>query len=377
MMTRYPISRKSRGILVIMLVLFLLSPVTAASGDNSLTVVVRDRGTWTALDTAMIYIDGGYAGSGSSAGTAGTLVLPAITAGRHTIRVTSPGYQEATTEFVFPNESLVTIYLKKEKLVSLNPNGISPNAIDIVYYPSSVSYNCTTHTRVSTPLYFLNETQFRNDVVRDIDTTFRNLNTITDPSEPLPDNYRSRFNFYYYYDPALPANAFFGCAGSLPESFRSEVPFSDVTIVLYPVYYGVYADTSCEMTGCTEFGPGYNQMKIPASLPVLGTHEAGHAVFGLIDTYCGDTYYMQNDPHPNVWASLNSCKADAVSHYRDPGQCRQIQNGGQGGSASCVKDYWKWDLAPDIMNSGYSGRFGGTSTERINYILSTAGGRSP
>ena len=40
-------------------------------------------------------------------------------------------------------------------------------------------------------------------------------------------------------------------------------------------------------------------------------HESGHVVFGLIDTYCGDTYYVENSPFPNVWDSENSCKDSA------------------------------------------------------------------
>ncbi|MFA4861117.1 hypothetical protein [Methanoregula sp.] len=374
-MTKHAVIGISGWILVAMLVIFIVGPVSAAAGDNPVIIVTRDKNSKTELNDAMVYLDGAYVGSTSSAYSNGTLVIPQVSDGRHTVRIFVPGYHQVTKPFVYPETSTVEILLQKEFLVSLNPSGISTRAIDVVYYPSTVSYDCNTHTPVSTPAYILNETQFRTDVIDNINQTYLNLDKITDPSDPLPQNYQDKFNFYYYYDPSSPANAFSGCAGSIPENYWNEIPFSDVIVILYPAYYGVYADSSCEMTGCTEFGPGHNQMKTPANLPILGTHETGHAVYGLVDTYCGDTYYIQNDPHPNVWSSQEACIADARSRYRDPEQCRQIQSSEYRTSNTCVKNFWKFDLTPDIMYSGYSGTFGASSTERIKYILSQAGGR--
>ena len=113
----------------------------------------------------------------------------------------------------------------------------------------------------------------------------------------------------------------------VPDSYWDNVTFSDVTVILYPTYYGRYANTSCQPTGCTQiFGPGRSQMKAPANQERIVRLETGHALFGLDDTFCGDTYYWQNDPYPNVWSSLASCQADAQSHNRDPAQCRQIES---------------------------------------------------
>ncbi len=40
---------------------------------------------------------------------------------------------------------------------------------------------------------------------------------------------------------------------------------SDVTVILYPQYYGIYADATCQPTGCFQnFGPGRSVMKAPA-----------------------------------------------------------------------------------------------------------------
>jgi hypothetical protein len=262
------------------------------------------------------------------------------------------------------------VSLAKESLVYLGEGSPTPGALTVVFYPSSTSYNCTGRTKVSAPEYISNETKFRKDVQNVIRLTYLELGNATSAADPLPLDYRERFNFYSYYDPSAPADAFAGCAGTLPDQYWDEVTFSDVTVILYPTYYGTYSDAACEPNGCTQdTGTAHNVMKVPADQPALLKHETGHAVYGLIDTYCGDTYYYQNDPYPNVWDSLESCTADARLHNRDAGRCRQIQKAAPA-SAACVRDYWQWDPAPDIMANGYSGKFGTAATQRINYILS-------
>jgi hypothetical protein len=224
------------------------------------------------------------------------------------------------------------------------------------------------------PEYLDNETRFRSDVLNVINRTYRDLDQVTSPSSPLPADYRNDFNFYYYYDSSAPADAFSGCAGTVPENYWNDVPFGDITVILYPGYHGIYADSTCQPTGCfQDLGPGRQLMKAPADQVALVRHETGHAVFGLIDTYCGATYYYQNDPDPNVWSSLEACKTDAISSHRDPDQCRQIETTGPV-SASCTKEFWHWDPQPDVMSYGYGGKFGEAATQRITYVLSKTGG---
>ncbi len=86
-------------------------------------------------------------------------------------------------------------------------------------------------------------------------------------------------------------------------------------------------------------------------------------IFGLIDTYCGNTVYWQNDPDPNVWSSQENCVKDAINNSWDPSACRQIQ---QENPSICTKQFWRWDPDPDIMHEGYSGTFGKASTLRID-----------
>ena len=102
-------------------------------------------------------------------------------------------------------------------------------------------------------------------------------------------------------------------------------------------------------------------------------HESGHVAFGLIDTYCGDTYYVENSPFPNVWNSEDSCKKNAELEQWDSANCRQIfKPAGSRSKDPCVKNFWRFDPDPDIMGSGaYSGRFGDASTSRIRLIFDT------
>lgn len=256
---------KTGWILAFILVFSLPYAVSAASGKNSVIVVVKDTQTKENLDNAQIYFDGGYQGNTNSSYKNGSMVIQDISPGTHTVRVARPGYNEITRKFDFPDEITVEIMISKGSLVSLNPNGPAPHAINIVFYPSSTSYNCTDHEKVSSPEYINNETLFREDVLNIINNTYMNLDRVTSPADSLFYDYQNDFNFYYYYDPSSPADAFSGGSGSLPKSYWNNVTFSDVTVILYPTYYGRYANMSCQPTGCTKiFGPGRSQMKVPA-----------------------------------------------------------------------------------------------------------------
>ena len=373
-MTLPPYIRKTGWILVVIIAFSSFCIVSAATGTNSMIVNVRDSLTRGNIEGAQVYLDGGYRGTTSSGDGAGVLVIQDMKSGIHTLRVTSPGYREAAGKFTFPAEKSVEVLIAKGSLVSLTPGKTTQGAIDIVFYPSSTTYSCSEHTKLTAPEYMANETRFREDVERIIQSAFLDLDKDTSRTHPIPENYREKFNFYYYYDPSAPADAFSGCAGTVPEKYWDEVTFTDVTVILYPGYRGVYTDATCQPTGCYQnFGPGRNLMKAPADKPMLFRHESGHAVFELIDTYCGTTYYYQNDPHANVWATQESCRAEARENTRDPEQCRRIQKTSSG-ETTCIKDYWQWDPMPDIMASGYTGKFGDAATQRISYVISGTGG---
>jgi hypothetical protein len=362
---------KTRWIIAFILVLTFTYTIPAASGQTPVSVVVRDASTKENLGSAQVYFDGGYLGDTSSSNETGIIIIPDVNPGTHTVRVTRPGYNENTTKFDYPAETTVEVLISKNALVSLNPNGPSPNAINIVFYPSSTSYSCTDNEKVYAPDYIDNETLFRDDVLNVINNTYLNLDQFTSPADPLPADYRSSFNFYYYYDPSSPADAFSGCSGSIPEGYWDNVTFSDVVVILYPAYHGIYANATCQPTGCTQiYGPGQSQMKAPANQEWIVRLETGHALFGLDDTFCGETYYWQNEPYPNVWTSLASCQSDAQAHNRDPSLCRQIESADS--PPSCVRNFWQWDPQPDVMSGSFGGTFGDAATQRINYVLSQA-----
>jgi hypothetical protein len=100
-------------------------------------------------------------------------------------------------------------------------------------------------------------------------------------------------------------------------------------------------------------------MKTPSDKIAIQLHEIGHAMFGLVDTYDGKTYYYQSEKYPNVWSSEFSCRAYASETGKNPDKCREIGSNG----------WWKWDDAPDIMAYHYKGKFGEMATKRINYVL--------
>lgn len=370
-MFRHPRTRIPGWILVVIMIVSLTYTVSAAD-TGSVTVIVSDALTKKPLAGAQVYLDGGYRGTTVVSGSGGVLIIPGVSEGKHTLRITKDDYKQVTKKFTTPAGTTIAIELSKGALVSLNPNGPSSEGIDVVFYPSSTSYSCTNNAIVSTPVYLENESRFKEDVTKIISQTYLSLDKDTSPSMPLPSNYQSAFNFYYYYDPSAPADAFSGCTGTVPENYYSEVPFNDLTVILYPSYFGTYKGSPCQPTGCyQDFGPGRSLMKAPADRIALFKHETGHAAFGLVDTYCGDTYYYQNDPNPNVWSSLEKCKSDARDSNRDPEQCRQIQKTGSPGT--CQKNYWQWDPMPDIMANGYGGSFGSAATQRITWVLSQAG----
>ncbi len=355
----------------IILIIFGVHQIGLADDTQvgTLLVVVTDSHTGSSLYGAAVYVDGAYEGNTSGVDGAGTLDLSNIEKGSHTLRVTDTGYRPFLETFAYPGEPEIHISLSNSPLVPLTPENNNSRGLTIVFVPSSTYFRTSDDTVVSTDTYTGNETLFRQDVNRIINDTFDNLGAVTDPALPLPKDYQGRLNFYYYFDPSSPADAFSGCAGTIPDSYWDEVTFSDLSVILYPLYDGTYTNTSYQPIGCYEnSGIGHKLMKIPANRETLAYHESGHGLYGLVDTYCGDTDYFENTPYPNIWSSQNGCISSAIVDNRDPSGCRQVQSD-TSDADSCIKNFWRWDPDPDIMKTGEYGMFGAASTERIAYIL--------
>lgn len=247
-------------------------------------------------------------------------------------------------------------------------------SIDIVFIPSSTSYSEQNAKKVSSTEYTQSEETFRAIATDAVITWYWKLDTLS--SEPLLPDYRERFNFYYYWDPLSAGDAMASCSGVTPKNFWTNAPFADVAAILYPPtwekasdgFYYTYAG------GCAnKLGPIKSTFKAPGyvSHGAVVVHESGHAVFGLGDTYCGNTYYGYIDPKANVWPLKEWCEIDVKNQGLSKTNCRQISYDDPTTAANpdCSKNFWKWDPDPDMMNQHFQGKFGPRSVGRINFIF--------
>jgi len=318
------------------------------------------------LPAVSVFVNGLYAGMTSENGTF-AFPVTGTGPGISTIRAAKEGYQDITVQSDLNVPGEVILNLTPSDIIPVVVNGPPESEINIVFLPSGTSFNATDDTKVELGGYPGGQQQFEADVHRFINTTFFTYPAITSPSYPLPGDYKARFNFYYFWDGTTYGDAFDGCAGTIPPKYWNEVTYSDLTILLYPTYYGTYTGPPDQPVGCTNpNGLGRVYLKISADMPSLAMHEIGHGLYGLMDTYCGDTYYAQNDPDPNLWSSRENCQEYARNNSWDPDACRQVSSGVSGG---CTKEFWRWDPDPDIMYYGYEGTFGNASTKRILYTL--------
>ena len=347
-------------------------PITGISANSSdLTIIVRNIDSGAGIAGARVYLDGGF--EGTTSGNDGRLIILSVSEGPHSIRVIKRGYMENVKDVTVPAERQAVVPLHPLKVIPTGDPGPVEERIDIVFVPSNTQYDCTKQQKIQTDYYSSNEENFRNDVNNIIEKNFLTLDARTSKTVGLPENFQNLFNFYYYSDPGEFADAFNGCAGTLPEDFWDDAPFTDVAIIIYPKYGGTYKGPPCEPDGCASgLGPGVNSwFKTPATIGPLFIHEAGHSVFGLIDTYCGDSYYTQNNPDPNVWSSQSECIVSSENNQWEFTTCRQIAQPAKNEIAqTCRKDFWRYDPDPDIMATPNSwAKFGNASTLHIRYIL--------
>jgi hypothetical protein len=246
------------------------------------------------------------------------------------------------------------------------------NAIDIVFVPSSTTWNvdtdsCEYYGSVS---YTKDEATFKKVAQDAVVNWYWQIHALSNQS--LPADYRQRINFYYYWRSGKTADMCGSCAGDLPDTFWTDASLADVGAILYPPrgYGNEYAG------GCADqLGPEKSHFKAPGwvNWGKVILHESGHAVFGIADTYCGNTYYTQNDPFANVWSSEAACINDLKSKGGDTSRCRQIvwEDPATAANPDCTKSYWKWDPDPDLMNDHFAGFFGTRSVGKINHIFLT------
>jgi hypothetical protein len=337
-------------------------------GSGGLLVRVQDAATGSGIPDARVYSNGKY--SCSTSATEGSCILGDPSAARYSLRISAEGYRETTTAADPSQGSEITIRLNPSPLHVLHESGSPETSLDIVFVPSNVSYDCTLRQKIPAPQYTASPDTFAMDAKRLATMRLLVLDWYLNNPSGLGSGYQKGFNIYYYWDGISFADAFSGCAGALPAGFYNDAPFTDAAIILYPGYKGAGSDSSCEPAACTS-GPGPGpqvRFKVAADKGMVFLHESGHALFGLMDTYCGQTYYAQNDPAPNIWNTEGNCTLQARKTGWNASQCRLIE----GGKAGCRKDFWKYDVDPDLMaGTGPSAVFGEASVLRMKYVLDT------
>ena len=267
------------------------------------------------------------------------------------------------------------------RIKPIRVTGEPEGRIDIVFLPEET--------------YSAAMSQFRADTINYVRKGYFWLGgMVVDPMNRIPADYRDRFNFYYLDDPSTSA-AYGHIGGDLPEgcdfqlSYNREYtdylmtcmagcgiagPLFGVCFVACMQFappslssFASFADTfgllyNGVSGGCAKgLGPGANFISMRDTSVVL--HESGHAVFGLVDEYCGDTYYTQQKHEPNVWESESKCQSDAVNHGWTLGNCRRIEE------PSCQNDFWRYDPNPDLMcYNNYT--LNEADVRRMNYVFS-------
>lgn len=277
----------------------------------------------------------------------------------------------------FANPAQLTCPWCKANVTPVLINGKTGDKMDIVFVASDSSCNRDTGQRVSCTTYSRDYPSFRTVVVDNIRNGHMRLDTFSE--NPPVANFTDRFNYYIYWNSTTFGDAFPGskcsksCSGTFPPAFSKDAPFSDVGSMLYPPYY-VGTPLLTEAGGCENGNGPPAYLKAPGFFIPVMMHETGHGAFYLIDTYCGDTDYLQNTPDPNVWSSLQNCKNDIRGRGAgwDENNCRQItwEDPKTVKSPDCSRQYWRWDPDPDLMRSAdVNARFRPAGVRKINEML--------
>lgn len=351
----------------------LLRSASLPPKDAGIEVRVRNGKTGAGIAGAQMYYDGKIVGKTSE--TDGIYLITKAGTGSHSVRITKPGYQETTVKTDSNTGSSLTVQLQPSVIQKIYGDASPETALDIVFVPSKTSYDCGLQKKIPAEQYIDHPETFLDDARRLSEQKLFQLGSYSSVPAKISDSYQKRLNIYYYWDGERYADAFNGCAGTLPDGFWNEAAYADVAIIIYPKYYGSNKGSPCEPIGCTNgIGPGTSTwFKAPANNGPVFLHEAAHAIFGLMDTYCGNTYYSENTPFPNIWQSENNCISDTTKNGVSGSECRQIGNV-VGSKSTCGKEYWRYDRDVDLMAAtSTSATFGESSTRRIQYIFDAVG----
>jgi hypothetical protein len=221
----------------------------------------------------------------------------------------------------------------------------NPNAgfIDVVFVPEE-SYKGATKT-------------FETDVKNLIRNRFFSLDAAT--SVKLRTDYRDMFNFYLYTGGFGSWKG--GCTGTLPKGFKQDAPGADVSSIM--------KNSNCCVGCASSLGPP-SQLIAPARHGGVALHEHAHGIFGVIDEYCGNTYYPASPPVvTNVWKTSKQCQSDAATHWWKGGSCREIRYDDPATrGVDCTKGFYRYDPKTCVMDSA-GAKFGEACSNRIDWVL--------
>jgi len=186
--------------------------------------------------------------------------------------------------------------------------------------------------------YIGDTAQFRDDVVDVIRTRYLTLGDHV-TGYRLRSDYRDMYNFYIYTGGFGLST---GCSGTFPTGFNADAPNRDTAALLYNADGG---------GGCANGLAPPSKFKAPGRSKGVIIHESGHAVWGLIDEYCGDTSYHSSEldamPFNNIWNSQSDCLIEASAEGWSGGECREIDDHSTG---DCPSDMWKYDREWCVMH---------------------------
>ena len=253
------------------------------------------------------------------------------------------------------------------------------DALDVVFVPED--------------MYAGDLAGFQDDVWAAIRDGYMNLAAFC--IDPIPADYMDLFNFYWYWGSDfaewkkqcewwlpgekaykawmgwactyVPALKTYSCAGVAPSWFVSQAPWTDTAAVLAP------ADSGCAkgLVPPSRFAAPAARV-VNAVYPAYGIevlmHESGHAIFGLNDTYCGNTHYEPSIINTNIWSTYLKCLLDSQAESWTLGKCCEIEEW------FVSKNVYRYDdnltTGSDMMDIDISGaRFYEASTRRIAYFL--------
>ncbi|MDD1679691.1 MAG: thrombospondin type 3 repeat-containing protein [Methanomicrobiales archaeon] len=221
---------------------------------------------------------------------------------------------------------------------------INQGFIDIVFIPNTD--------------YASDISAFRSDAINLIRNRFFTLQDAT--STAIRPDYKDHFNFYLY-------EGGFGNRTdrwNLPTNFWVDAPGTDVAAIL--------KNSGCCVGESWYFGPPA-WLHCPAKNGGICIHEFGHAIFSLVDEYCGSpNYNCYNKKCPtstNVWLSSSDCDKDATAQGWTNGTCRRIEHDDPNiPGVDCQMDFWRYDTGSCIMESAGSS-FGDACSGRIAYTF--------